>query len=338
MGQAAAIFGLEGLGLTADERAFFQEVDPWGYILFARNCETPDQIRALTDSLRELSGRELLPILIDQEGGRVRRLRPPHWREAPPAKTFADAFAQDQTAATRACFMNARLMGAELAALGITVDCAPVLDWPQIGAHDIIGDRAHGADLESITVLGRAVMDGLLASGVLPIVKHIPGHGRALADSHEDLPVVDASKAALEATDFAPFKELNDAPMAMTAHVVYTALDASAPATTSTTVINDVIRGHMGFDGLLMSDDLSMKALDGTYAARTAAALKAGCDMILHCNGKMDEMQPIAAATPVLDGKALDRAKAALDLLQPALPLDEGEALAALNAIERKVA
>lgn len=329
---------MEGQALTADERAFFKDVDPWGYILFARNCDTPDQILRLTDSLRELSGRDLLPILIDQEGGRVRRLKPPHWREAPPARIFADAFRQDRATAIRACFMNARLMAAELSALGITVDCAPVLDWPQQGAHDIIGDRAHGANFESIATLSRAMMNGLLASGVLPVIKHIPGHGRAMADSHEALPVVETPKAELEATDFAPFGALKDAPMAMTAHVVYTALDAKNPATTSKKVIKKVIRDYIGFKGLLMSDDLSMKALQGSYGARTQASLNAGCDVVLHCNGQMDEMLEIAAATPVLDGKALNRAKAALDLLQPALPLDEAEALAALIAIERKVA
>ncbi|MGB0922618.1 MAG: beta-N-acetylhexosaminidase [Alphaproteobacteria bacterium] len=335
---SAVIFGMEGQALTADERAFFKDVDPWGYILFARNCDTPDQIRALTDSLRDLAGRELLPILIDQEGGRVQRLRPPHWRNAPPAQIFASAFAQDHEAAIRACYMNARLIGADLQGLGITVDCAPVLDWPQQGAHDIIGDRAHGADLESISTLGQAVMDGLLASGVLPIIKHIPGHGRAIADSHEDLPVVDTARAALAATDFAPFKALNAAPMAMTAHVVYAAIDDTALATTSRTVIADVMRGHIGFDGLLMSDDLSMKALKGSFADRTKASLSAGCDVVLHCNGDMAEMQAIASATPVLDGKALNRAKAALDLLQPPLPLDKAEALEALAVLERKVA
>lgn len=324
--QAAGIFGFQGTSLTADEKAFFKDLNPWGFILFARNIENPDQVRALTDELRSLLGRNLLPILIDQEGGRVQRLRPPHWRDMPPAKVFADLFLHDEEKAKRAAFAGARLIASDLHALGITVDCAPVLDWPQPGAHDIIGNRAYGAGLASISALGRAAMDGFLAGSVLPIIKHIPGHGRAMADSHEELPVVETGLAELRATDFAPFAALADAPMAMTAHVIYTAVDEDRPATTSPVVVGNIIRDEIGFDGLLMSDDLSMKALSGSFGQRTGASLRAGCDVVLHCNGDMAEMRAVANVLPRLDGQGLSRAKAALDLIQPPLPFDEAEA------------
>jgi beta-N-acetylhexosaminidase len=290
----ALIVGCEGPRLSAEERAFFRDADPLGFILFLRNCEAPDQIHGLVADFCDVVGRADAPVLIDQEGGRVQRLKPPHWRDAPPAKVFADLHAGDPEAAREAAFLNALLIGRDLAALGINVDCAPVLDVPQADAHDIIGDRAHGDTPETVAFLGRAVCEGLLAASVSPVIKHLPGHGRARADSHEELPVVDAPMEDLRAVDFRPFTALSDQPWAMTAHVVYTALDADAPATLSPAVIADVIRGELGFDGVLVSDDLGMKALDGDFATRARRALAAGCDVALHCSGNMDEM--IAAA------------------------------------------
>ena len=303
---AAAIFGCAGPVLSGAERDFFRDADPWGFILFARNIDTPDQVRALTAALRESVGRDA-PILIDQEGGRVARLKPPHWRGWGPVLDTAENPALTEDERCEALRLRYILTGAELAAVGIDVNCAPLLDIRSPGAHDIIGDRALGTDAETVIRRGRAVMDGLLAAGVLPVIKHVPGHGRAGADSHLALPVVDTPLAELAETDFRPFAALADAPLAMTAHIVYPALDPDACATLSPIVI-DHIRHTLGLTGLLMSDDLSMHALTGDFAERTTRTLDAGCDLVLHCNGDMAEMQAIAAAlrplTPVAEARA----------------------------------
>ena len=315
MAQRAFIAGLSGPVLTEDERDFFRDAAPWGFILFRRNIETPAQVRALTDSLRTLTGRDHLPILVDQEGGRVQRLGPPHWPRYPAARAYATARGNDPDAARELVRLGARLMAHDLLALGITVDCVPVLDVPAPGSHGIIGDRAYGDDPDMIATLGRAAAEGLMAGGVLPVIKHIPGHGRARADSHEELPVVDAAKTAL-ARDFAPFAVNADMPMAMTAHVVFTAIDRDAPGTWSKKVIGRVVRKTIGFDGLLMTDDLSMKALGGDFRSRAEKAIAAGCDMLLHCNGDRAEMEAVAQGAPLLRGKALRRAEAALGRLR----------------------
>ena len=328
---AAAILGCAGTSLTDEERRLFERLDPLGFILFARNIVDPAQVAALVAELRATVGRADAPVLIDQEGGRVQRLKPPHWRKAPPGEPFARLAARDTAAAVDALRLNYRLIGRELAALGIDVDCAPVLDVPVPGAHDVIGDRAFGLDPATVATLGRAVMDGLLDEGVLPIVKHIPGHGRSMVDSHHDLPVVEASRAELESQDFPPFRALADAPWAMTAHVVYKAIDSTAPATTSAKVIGEVIRGLIGFQGVLISDDLSMKALGGGFGDRTQAALDAGCDVVLHCNGDMAEMWAIAGAMRPLSEIAQERlAKAAAARRRPGA-LDVAAATAAVE-------
>ena len=333
MTRHAAILGCLGPVLTDEEKTFFRDVRPWGFVLFRRNIETPDQVRALTADLREAVDDETAPILIDQEGGRVQRLGPPHWRKYPPGRAYGTLATNDPLVRREITRLGARLMAHDLRALGITVDCVPVLDVPAPGAHDIIGDRAYGETVAEVATLGRAAAEGLIAGGVLPVIKHMPGHGRSMADSHENLPVVEASRAELEAVDFEPFRILSDMPMAMSAHVVYTAVDPGGPATTSRKVIRDVIRGAIGFDGLLMTDDLSMKALQGDFETRACAALAAGCDMILHCNGRMDEMKPVIAGTKVLAGKAKRRADAALSrLAKSPEPLDLADAIARFDA------
>jgi beta-N-acetylhexosaminidase len=318
----ALILGLEGPVLKDDERRLFAKADPLGFILFKRNCVDPAQLEALVQSLRDSVGRATAPVLIDQEGGRVTRLGPPHWRQFPPAAQFAKLAGMDLAAAGEATRLNARLLAAELSDAGIDVDCAPVLDVPVPGAHDVIGDRAFGREPNQVATLGRAQAEGLLEGGVLPVIKHIPGHGRATADTHLSLPVVTAGKAELERSDFAPFRALADMPWAMTAHVVYAAIDDQAPATTSRTVIERVIRGHIGFDGLLLSDDLSMQALRGTIGERAAAALGAGCDVALHCNGKMDEMLQAIEGTGTMTEAALSRFDRGRALLRPPGPLN----------------
>ncbi len=319
----AAIFGCSGPVLTAGEAAFFRDVSPFGFILFRRNVESPGQVRALVDALRETVGRADAPVMIDQEGGRVQRLGPPHWPIYPPGRIYGAVKSDDPLLAQAFARLGARLMADDLHRLGINVDAVPVLDVPQPGAHDVIGDRAYGTTAERIATLGRAAAEGLLAGGVLPIIKHIPGHGRALADSHLHLPVVDASAADLSEVDFAPFRALSDMPMAMTAHVIYSAIDRRQPATTSRRVVREVIRGDIGFDGLLMSDDLSMKALSGTFAERTRRSLAAGCDVVLHCNGDMGEMVQIAAAARPLSTRGRQRAAAALGRIPRSVePLD----------------
>jgi beta-N-acetylhexosaminidase len=333
MPASAAVYGCEGAELTPEERAFFRDVRPLGFILFARNCVDPQQIRALVSALRETAGDARALIFIDQEGGRVSRLKPPHWRMRPAARRFGDLYKTDPAAARDAVYLCARLIAHDLESLGVNADCAPVLDVPSPGAHDIIGDRAFSTDAASIIALGRAVLEGLLDGGVLPVVKHIPGHGRATADSHVALPRVEASRDVLSASDFVTFRSLNQAPIAMTAHVVFETIDPQRPATTSPRVVRDVIRGEIGFDGLLLSDDLSMAALDGPLRARTKAALFAGCDIALHCNGRLDEMKDVAREAKPLAGLALARAEAALAHLHPPVPLDIAAAEARLAAI-----
>ena len=330
----ACIFGCEGLVLAPAEAAFFRAADPWGFILFARNIETPAQVRALTAGLRDAVGRDA-PVLIDQEGGRVARLRPPHWRKWTPPLDFVDQ-AEPQNAA-RALKLRYRLIAHELRVAGIDVNCAPMVDVAGRSSHSIIRDRCYGRDPAVVAALGRAVADGLLAGGVLPVVKHIPGHGRAALDTHEDLPVLDTPLPDLQAWDFMPFAKLADLPMAMTAHIVYRAIDADNCATLSPAVIS-VIRNDIGFDGLLMTDDLSMGALRGGFADRAVRALAAGCDVILHCNGDRAEMDGILGAVPALSGKSLDRATAALALRKPPEPFDPALAEAAVNRLMRDAA
>ncbi|MCR5876042.1 beta-N-acetylhexosaminidase [Phenylobacterium sp. J426] len=326
MSASAAILGCSGLELTAEERAFFRDVRPWGFILFGRNIDTPDQVRRLTAALRETVGRENAPILIDQEGGRIQRLGPPHWRTYPTGRAYGQLPAGRRREMTR---LGARLIAHDLAQLGINVDCVPVLDVPDPQGHEIIGDRAYGDTPEDVALLGRAACEGLIAGGVLPVVKHIPGHGRARADSHLELPVVEASFAELNARDFAPFRALSDMPMAMTAHVIYTAVDAAQSATTSEVVFEKVIRGAIGFDGLVMCDDLSMKALSGPLEARAALSLAAGCDVVLHCNGDLAEMRAVIGGAGELGGRAAERARAALSRIPGTPePLDHAEAVA----------
>jgi beta-N-acetylhexosaminidase len=311
----AAIYGLEGLELTADERAFFADADPAGYILFRRNCDSPEQVLRLTDALRELSGRADLPVLIDQEGGRVVRMRPPVWPEFPAAERFALLYEAAPSSAIEAVRANARAIALVLRNSGVNVDALPLLDVRQPGATDIIGDRALGNSPMQVAALGRAVLDGLKSAGVVGIVKHMPGHGRALVDSHKELPVVTASADELE-TDLEPFERLALAPMGMTAHVVYTAWDPARPASLSPIVIHDIIRGRIGFDGFLMSDDIGMEALQGDFASRAVGVVAAGCDVALHCSGKMEEMVAVASAVPALssEGEArLARAMATIE-------------------------
>lgn len=331
----AFISGCSGPVLTTAERDFFARTNPWGLILFKRNCETPEQLKRLTSDFRDAVGRKNAPVFIDQEGGRVQRLGPPSnaWRRYPAARAYGEAFNASALAGLRAARSVGRLMAEDLIAAGITANCVPVLDVPQPGAHEIVGNRAYSDRIEAIMALARAHAAGFGDGGVLPVIKHIPGHGRARADSHLELPVVDATRAELEAVDFPPFAAMADAPMAMTAHVVYTAIDKTAPATLSRKVISTVIRKQIGFRGLLMTDDLSMKALTGSYAEKTRRALDAGCDIVLHCNGEMAQMEEVAAAAGALKGKSLARAKAALKVARKPQPFDRKQALRDLEAV-----
>jgi beta-N-acetylhexosaminidase len=308
----AFITGLKGSALSRKERAFLRDAQPWGVILFRRNIETPDQVRRLVSDVRDALGRSDAPILIDQEGGRVQRAGPPHWPTYPPGAAYGRLYDRDQKAGLTAARLGARLIAADLAALGITVNCIPVADVPVREADPVIGDRAYGEDPDKVAAIGRAIAEGLAEGGVLPVVKHLPGHGRATVDSHERLPVVGADIAMLEASDFRPFRALNDLPLGMTAHVVFSAIDPMQPATTSPTIIRQVIRSSIGFAGALMSDDISMGALSGTIAERTRAAIAAGCDLVLHCNGTIEEMEVVAAEVPRLAGAAAERTAAAL--------------------------
>jgi len=308
----AFITGLAGTVPTPAERAFLRESEPWGLIVFKRNVEAPAQVTRLVASFRDAVGRDAA-VLVDQEGGRVQRLGPPHWPAYPTGAAYGRIYDRDAAAGLRAAYLGARLIAANLMAVGIVVDCLPIADVPVADADPVIGDRAYGITAEKVAAIARAVSDGLLAGGVLPVLKHIPGHGRATADSHGSLPLVDTDRATLVATDFAAFRPLSDLPLGMTAHIVYTAIDPIAPATTSVTLVRDVIRDWLKFRGLLMSDDISMGALSGSIEARSRAAIAAGCDLVLHCNGKLDEMQAVASAVPTLAGEAAARSDAALD-------------------------
>ncbi|MBI4725191.1 MAG: beta-N-acetylhexosaminidase [Rhodomicrobium sp.] len=327
MHRRAFICGLSGANLTLGEADFLAAARPAGLILFARNVESPDQVRRLLAEARDAAGDDgRFLALVDQEGGRVQRLTKPHWPLYPAARAFGRLCEADRDRAKHAARLCARAMAQDLHELGFNTACAPVLDVPVPGADNVIGDRAYGEDAGTVTELGAAVAEGLLAGGILPVMKHIPGHGRAMADSHLALPVVDAPIEVLEAADFAPFRALRHLPMAMTAHVIFTAIDPAAPVTVSQKAIADVIRGYIGFDGLLMSDDLSMRALSGSLEERTRASLAAGCDLALHCNGKMDEMAAVATASPHLQGAALARFEAALAQLKEPEPFDRQEA------------
>lgn len=329
-----AIFGLSGPHLTADERAFFREADPAGYILFGRNCVDPEQLRALTDDLRSIHGRDRLLVSIDQEGGRVARLRPPHWSAYPAAEAFARLYDIAPASAIEAARANATAIGLELSAMGITVDYHPPLDLRIPGAHDVIGDRAFGSDPMAVAALGRAVLEGLAAGGVTGCIKHMPGHGRTDVDTHKALPTVSASAAELE-DDLAPFRTLNHALIGMTGHLVFPVWDAENPATLSSAIIRDVIRGSIGFDGLLLTDDIDMEALGGTIPERAARAHAAGCDIILNCWAKMDDMEGICAVLPAMPTETstrLDRALAPTRVA-PAIAPQQGELLAKRDAL-----
>ena len=323
----ALITDATGHSLTPEERAFFRAADPWGFILFKRNIDTPEQVRALTAQMREAVGRNA-PILIDQEGGRVQRAGPPHWPKYPPGSFYGAIYDRDRAQGIAAAKLGARLIAHDLYDIGVDVDCLPLADVPVSDADPIIGNRAYGTHPQKVAVLGGAVAEGLLEGGVLPVLKHIPGHGRATVDSHEKLPVVAADSATLQSSDFVPFAALKHLPLGMTAHVVFSALDALAPATTSGTMVREVIRGRIGFDGLLMTDDISMKALSGTLAEKCRASLSAGCDVVLHCNASLAERREVADACPPLSGDAARRADAALAQRRKPAPFDVAAARA----------
>ena len=329
----AFITGVSGTELNAAEREFIRAQRPWGFILFKRNIEAPSQVTKLVGELRGELGEPDAPVLIDQEGGRVQRLGPPHWPVYPAGALFGRLYDLDAALGLTAARLSARLIAADLGELGVTVDCLPLADVPVAGADAVIGNRAYGTEPDKVAAIARAVTEGLEHGGILPVLKHIPGHGRATADTHFRLPVVDTPRAELERTDFAAFQPLADLPMAMTAHVVFSALDPAQPATTSATMINQVIRGVIGFQGLLMSDDVSMNALAGSIAERTRAILAAGCDIVLHCNGKLDEMREVAREAPELSGKALERARRALASRKAPLAFDRLKARAELDAL-----
>ncbi len=333
MPASAAVYGCQGSELATEDRAFYRDERPFGFILLGinRNIESPAQVAALCDQLRDSIDNPNAPILIDQEGGRVQRLKPPHWQNRPAARRFGELFDRHPDQGREAAYLCARLIAHDLRSVGVTVNCAPVLDVPVQGAHDIIGDRAYSFDPTTVIELGRATIEGYLDGGVLPVIKHVPGHGRAMADSHLALPRVTTPVPELSAHDFVTFRSLNHVPVAMTAHVVFEAIDPRRPATTSPKVVRSIIRGEIGFEGLLVSDDLSMSALEGPLSARTKAALFAGCDIALHCNGKRDEMMDVAKEAKQLAGEALDRADAALAHLRKPAPLDIAAAEARLR-------
>jgi beta-N-acetylhexosaminidase len=311
MVERAFITGLSGTAIDPQERAFLRDASPFGLILFKRNIADPSQLIALVEDFKTICGPDA-PVFIDQEGGRVQRMGPPHWPAYPPGAVYGELYRHDPAQGLRAAWLGARLIAADLSAVGVTADCLPLADVPVAGADKVIGDRAYGDTPQQVAALAAAVAEGLKAGGVLPVVKHIPGHGRATADSHLQLPVVAADRATLEATDFAAFVPLNGQPFGMTAHVVFTALDPGLPATTSAIMIDQVIRGFIGFSGALMSDDVSMGALAGPIAQRVRQSLAAGCDLVLHCNGDFAEMQEVAANCLELGGAALRRTEQAL--------------------------
>ncbi|WP_209347000.1 beta-N-acetylhexosaminidase [Pontixanthobacter sp. CEM42] len=312
-----AIFGIAGATLTDNERAFFQEVDPAGYILFGRNCETPEQLRALTDSLRDIHGRNRLLVSIDQEGGRVARLRPPLWSSFPAGEAFDKLYQIAPASAIEAARINAHAMGLELAEMGISVDYHPPLDVRQAGAHDVIGDRALGSEPMQVAALGRAILDGLAKAGVAGCIKHMPGHGRSMCDTHKEMPTVTVSDEELE-WDIAPFKTLSHAPIGMTGHLLFTAWDAEQPATLSPYIIEEIIRKRIGFDGLLLTDDIDMQALDGTVPERSEKAIAAGCDVVLNCWAKIDDMTETVKRLPAMSGKTAVRLDNALKVADSA--------------------
>ncbi len=328
----AYISGCASEVLTDEEWRFFQEVRPCGFILFGRNCVTPNQVKALIDSFRDAVGSSEVLVLVDQEGGRVQRMKPPHWRALPAAAAFGALYQESPDRGLRAARAASQLVALELARNGFNMNCAPVLDVPIEGAHSVIGDRAYSRSPEAVAALGRAVAEGLMSGGVLPVIKHLPGHGRALRDSHEGLPVIDTPLEVLRESDFVPFKALADMPAAMVAHVVLSAVDAKRPASTSPEVVSQIIRGEFGFDGLLINDDIGMGALGGTITERVDAVLDAGTDLVLHCNGKMQEMREAGERVPYLEGKSEVRYRACLDRLKSATAFDASEALAALEA------
>jgi beta-N-acetylhexosaminidase len=317
----AFITGVAGPALTDEERQLLSEAQPWGLIIFSRNIAGPAPLRQLIDDFRATVGRDA-PVLIDQEGGRVQRLGPPHWPRYPSGAAYGALYDRDRKLGLRAARLGARLIAADLVPLGIDVDCMPVADVPVAGADQVVGDRAYGKDPEKVAAIAGAIARGLGEGGVLPVLKHVPGHGRATADSHHSLPVVSADRGTLDSTDFAAFRPLAALPLAMTAHVVFRAFDPVAPATLSLSIVRDVIRDSIGITGLLMSDDISMGALSGSISERTNAAIAAGCDVVLHCNGIMPEMRAVAAAAPVLAGEAARRAAAALATKRPPAPID----------------
>ncbi len=311
MPSRAFITGLAGLTISASEQAFLREASPWGLIIFKRNVNTPKQVSELTSSFRDIVG-WWAPVLVDQEGGRVQRLGPPQWPSYPPGARYGELYDREPAAGIVAARMAGHLIASDLSAVGIDVDCLPLADVPVPGSDSVIGDRAYGTEATTVAAIAGAIAEGLLAGGVLPVLKHLPGHGRAKADSHKQLPIVDTDRATLEATDFAAFRPLAGLPIGMTAHVVFSAIDPVAPATTSVTMVREVIRGFVGFKGLLMSDDVSMGALSGSLAERSRAVLAAGCDLVLHCNGDLREMSEVASVVPELTGAAAVRAQVAL--------------------------
>jgi beta-N-acetylhexosaminidase len=333
----AFITGMAGTTISPEEASFFRDAGPWGLILFKRNIDSPAQVAAITAHFRDVVGWNA-PVLVDQEGGRVQRLGPPHWPAYPPGAAYAALYEIDKERGLEAARLGGRLIAEDLAAIGIDVDCVPVADVPVAGSDRVIGDRAFGDTPAQVAALAGAQADGLMAAGVLPVVKHLPGHGRATADSHLNLPVVDTDRATLEKTDFAAFRPLSSLPLGMTAHVVFSAIDAVQPATTSAIMIRDVIRGSIGFEGLLMSDDVSMGALSGTLAERSRAALAAGCDLVLHCNGDLAEMREVADASPVLAGEAAKRAERALALRQRRNDIDLAAARARFSSLMQQPA
>jgi len=330
----AFVSGCAGPTLTDAEISFFKESDPWGLILFARNLETPDQIRSLTSAFRETVGRTDAPVLIDQEGGRVQRMKPPHWARYPAPGLYGQLFETRPEDAERAAWLHARLIAADLNEVGITVDCLPCLDIRFPETVDAIGDRAFSPDPEIVAKLGQAMVDGALSGGVLPVIKHIPGHGRACVDSHIDLPRVEADRSSLESVDFLPFKALSKVSLGMTAHIVYAGIDAERPGTQSAKIVQDVIRRQIGFDGCLMSDDVSMKALAGGFGERSRKIVEAGCDIVLHCNGDMQEMRAVAEAVPEIAGTTKRRCDEALKgLVSPQPGFDRDAAWNEFRAI-----
>jgi beta-N-acetylhexosaminidase len=325
MTQSAFIIGCECIVLTSDEKDFFQDADPWGFIMFGRNIDTAEQVAALVSSFRECVGRDDAPVLIDQEGGRVQRLKPPEWSSYPSAARFGEIEHRFPGQGCEAAYLGARLIALDLFSLGITIDCLPVLDVPVADTTRAIGDRAYGENAVDVSRLGKAAADGLISGGVSPVVKHMPGHGRAVVDSHLELPRVSATFAELVSHDFSAFKPFADFPLGMTGHVVFEAVDPDNPATLSGEVISSVIRQEIGFQGLLMTDDISMGALQCDMSERASRAIRAGCDVILHCNGVMEEMTCVAANVPILDGKAKQRATEAIRLRTAPDEIDEAE-------------